>query len=195
MTKVKSALEKAMEKIKDIEFTESEKREMKDKEIIKTALADFFKFELDTNGLQQRLKEISPQALNEAQIHIAETFRLNSTNEEMQLRKDGILAIEALKEKKNITAIKNVISAIERIQKEYTDLKHEASEELKAEIERNPHMRMRPVQTPDGRVVMQATISVDEAFRTHLAEFLADHEKRYEMELSALVNKLKNTLK
>lgn len=50
---------------------------------------------------------------------------------------------------------------------------------------------MQPVRTPDGRTVMQMSVSVDEAVKLKLADYLAEHEKQYNMEFAGLIQQLK----
>jgi len=192
MGKVKSAFEKAMEKAAGIgELTPEEKEKIKDQEKVKSILAEFYKGQIDRDGLWQRLKGVSPYILKEAQQHILDSLGLGSTPEEFQLRKDGILAIENLKEKKHIPAVEQTLSSIKALQKEYSEGKERAAEELKTAVERNPQLRVQPVRTPDGRTVYQASLSVDEAVQARLSEFLSEHEMRYGQQFSRLIEKLK----
>jgi len=192
MGKVKSAFEKAMEKIAEIgELTPEEKEKIKDQEEVKSILAQFYKGQLDRNGLWQKLRGSKPSLLKEAQQHLMNAFGLGSTPEEFQQRKDGILAIETLKEKQNVSSIEHTLNSIKVLQKEFQEGKERAAEELREAIERNPQLRLRPVRTPDGRTVVQAALSVDEAVQAKLAEVLSEHEERYSRKLIGLIEKLK----
>ncbi|UCF87093.1 MAG: hypothetical protein JSV71_06350 [Nitrospiraceae bacterium] len=122
------------------------------------------------------------------------SIRLGNIPAEFRLRKDGILAVEALKEKKNISTLENLLNSIERLQKEYEDSKEQAVEQLREAIENNPQMRVKPVKTPDGRRVLQQTVSVDEAVQGRVKEFMDEHEKRYEAMFSRLSEELKKEL-
>ena len=196
MGEVKSAFEKAMEKMKSIEsLTPEEKAEMKDREEIKSLLAVFFKGRLNRDEIWQRFKGIKPSLLREAQQSIAESLRLGTSREEFGLRRDGILAIEALKEKRNSSAIESIINAMERLRKEYSQAKEQAVQQLRAAIEQNPQLRMRPVRTPDGRTTYQAALSVDEALQTKMSEFLSEHDKRYGEMFGQALERLKKELK
>lgn len=192
MGKVKSAFEKAMEKIAEIGGpTPEEKERIKDQEKLKSILAEFYKGLLDRDGLWQKLKGSKPTLLKEAQQHLIDSLGLGSTSEEFQQRKDGILAIETLKEKQNVSAIEHILNSIKTLQREYLEGKERAAEELKAAIERNPKLRLQPIRTPDGRTVLQAALSVDEAVQARLAEFISEHEKRCSQKFSGLIGKLK----
>jgi hypothetical protein len=141
--------------------------------------------------LWQKLKGVKPSLLKEAQQHIVDSLGLGSIPEEFQLRKDGILAIENLKEKKHIPAIEHTLNSIKTLQEEYREGKERAVEELREAVERNPQLRLQPVRTPDGRTVYQAAVSVDEAVRARLSEFLSEHEMRYSQHFNRMIEKLR----
>lgn len=196
MGKVKSAFEKAMEKAAEIgELTPEEKEKIKDEEKLKSLLAEFYKGKLDRDGLWQRLKGSKPSLLKEAQQYLIDSLGLGNSSEEFQHRKDGIAAIETLKEKKNTAAIEHTLKSVEILIKEYQEGKERATEELRAAIERNPQLRLQPVKTPDGRTVLQAAMTVDEAVQAKMAEFLSEHEEIYGQKFAKLLEKLKKEVK
>lgn len=196
MAQVKSALEKAMEKMQQIaDFTPEEKEEMRNREKLKELLASFYKGDLDRDKLWQLLKGFTPALLKVAQESILDTLGLASSAEDLRQRKDGLLAIEALKIKQNTSVIEQAFNTLGKLQKEYEDGKKRALEELRAAIEANPQLRLRPVRTADGRTVMQAAMSVDEAMQGRLADILSEHDKRYDEAVRRTVEKVRRELK
>jgi len=192
MGKVKSALEKAMEKAAEIgELTPEEKEKMEDQGKIKSILTEFYKGQIDRDGLWQKLKGSKPTLLKEAQQYLINSLGLAGAPEEFQQRKEGILAIETLKAKQNVSAIEQTLNSVRVLQKEYHDGKDRAEEELREAIESNPQLRVRPVRTPDGRTVLQAAYSVDEAVQARLSEFMSQHEEKYSQQFARLIEKLK----
>ena len=195
MEKVKTAFEKAMEKIQGIEaLTAQEKAEMKDREMIREVLAGLYRGELQRDEIWEKLKGSKPSLLRESQQSMADSMRLSNLPEEFTLRKEGLLALEALKEKQNIAAIEGVLNAIDTLRREYNDVKERALEQVRQAVEQNPHLRMRTVRTADGRAA-QVSMSVDEAVLEKAAEFLPEHEKRYEAMFSQAVDRLKKELR
>jgi hypothetical protein len=195
MGEVKSAFEKAMEKINEIErLTPEEKEEQRNRDKVKSVLASFYKGELDRDGIWDKLRGTSPSLLREAQQSIAESLRLGNNSEEFQQRKEGIVAIEALMEKQNTASVEHSLNSIGKVQKEYLDQKERAFEELRAAVEENPQLRLRQVRTPDGRV-RQTVLPVDEAIHARMTEFLAEHEKRYGLMFDQAILRLKKELK
>lgn len=195
MGKIKSALEKAMEKAAEIGgLTEEEKEKIKNQERLKLLLADFYKGQIDRNGLWQKLKGSSASMLKDAQLYLIDSMGLASTEEEFKMRKDGILAIETLKEKQKLPIIESILDSIELLQKEYREIKEDVYKELREAMERNPQLRLQPVRTPDGRTVFQAALSVDEAIQTRMSEFLSEHEEAYSTKFNKVIEKLKREI-
>lgn len=180
MAKVKSALEKAMEKIDAIGSVSAEEKEaLRESEQLRTLLAEFYKGKLGKDGLWEEMREFRPALLKEAQLSMLNSLRLGGREEEFQARLEGIMAIESLKQSQNLSGIENVLNSMLKIQQEYREIKEDAVAQLRAAIEKNPQMRARQMKSPDGRVY-QAAMSVEEALQTKLAEFLPEHERRYE---------------
>lgn len=124
-----------------------------------------------------------------------DSLSLGTSQEEFQIRKQGILAVKTLKENPNTAMIESGLHAIETLQKEYGEMEEQVAADLKRQVERNPQLRMRPVTTPDGRAVMQMTVSVDEAVKARLADYLLEHEKQYNQAFSEVIEELKMVLK
>lgn len=191
MEKVKSAYEKAMEKIQKIEDpSPAEKEAFRQQEQIQAALAAFFRGALSGEQLREKLRGIHAGFLREAQTGIAGSLRLGNSQDEFARRREGILAIETLKSEQNFPAIDELLKAMEMVRKEDLDVRKRAAEELRRAVEENPQLRARPVRTPDGRTVTQAALSVDEAVQTRMAEFLDGHEKRYDAMFSSALQRL-----
>lgn len=195
MGEVKTALERALEKVKDIKgLSEEEKIEIKEREKVKETLASFFKGDIKREEVVNRLKGIRNQLIIEAQINLADMIRLSSPEEEYNQKRDVLISLEMVKDSGNIIAVEEALNVIKGIQKEYNDLKERAIKEFRTAIEQNPHLRMRQVRLPDGRLV-QAALGVDEALQERLTEFFDEHDERYERMLSRALERLKAEFK
>jgi hypothetical protein len=195
MGKVKSALEIALEKADKLGVLSIEEKEKaRDEEQVKAILGDFYQGKLNANSLWQRLKGSKPSLLILIQIYLIDSLGLGSSQEEFQMRKNGILGVETLKEKPKTEVIESGLLSIETLQKEYQEMKEKVLDDLKRQIEQTPQLRMRPVTTPDGRTVMQMAVSVDEAVKTKLADFLSEHETQYNQAISEIIEGLKEAI-
>jgi hypothetical protein len=193
---VKSAFEKAMEKLNLIEgLTPEERENLKNREKLRSLLSTFYKGDLAREQVWEMFKGINQLFLKDAQQNMADSIRLGVTLEEFQKRKEGILAIESLKGTQNVAVIESSLNSVGKLQREYRDMKERAIEEIRRAIKENPQMRVRPVRTPDGRTVLQAAPSIEEAVQENMAAFLAENEKRYEAMFEKALERLKRELK
>ena len=160
-------------------------------------LAEFYKGQLDSEGLWRRLKEEDkPLLLKEAQLNLIDSLGLGSSPTELQKRKDGILAIETLKESQNTAAIQERLDSLGVLQNQYLSWKGDAARKLEEQIRRNPpQIKMQPVRTKNGRVVQQATVSMDEAIRSELTKSLSSGEKQYSQAFLQVIERLKEEVK
>ena len=151
------------------ERTPEEKERMRDQEKIKFILAEFYKGQLDPDGLWQKLKEEGkPTLLKEAQLNLIGSLSLGSSPVEFQKRRNGILAIETLKEEQNTSVLELNLNSIEGLQKRAEEERNQAYNNFKAQIERNPQLRVRQqqVRTQQGQqMTMISELSVDGAIK------------------------------
>lgn len=194
MGEVRSALEKAMEKIREVELTEQERKELKDREKLRVLLSAFYNGKLDRDEIWKRFKEMQSSLLTEAQENIADSLRLTNTPDEFRNRKEGILAIEALKGSEKMAEIEQGVNSAGNLHREYVVAKERALAQVKKAVEENPQLRVRQVRSPDGRTIFQP-LPADEAVRSKMEEFLAEHEKRYEALFDRAISMLKMELR
>jgi hypothetical protein len=194
MGKVRSALDIALEKAGKIgTLSEEEKNRIKDEEKIRGILADFYQARITPDELWKSIKNSNPSLIKTAQMNLVDSLGLGSAEIELQMRKQGILAVEILKEQPNTSVIEMCLNAIEGLHKEYERMKVMAIEDLRKNIEQNPQLRMVTMKTRDGRSV-QLPVSVDDAVKAKAADFLSEYEERYADEFQALVEELKKAV-
>jgi len=181
------------------EVTPEEKESMKEIEQLTSVLSEFYKGKLNPEGLWKKLKEYKDKGkgylLKEAQVKLLDSLSLAGDAAELQKRRRGILAIETIKEDQNTAILEQSLNSIEGLQKRYIEEMEEAYSSLKAQVERNPQLRMQQVQQGQTSMVMQLT--VEEAIKNSAEwkNFAANHEKGYNQEFAKVVDKLKNELK
>jgi len=150
------------------EVTPEEKESMKEIEQLTSILSEFYKGKLNPEGLWKKLKEYKDKGkgylLKEAQIKLLDSLSLAGDAVELQKRRRGILAIETIKEDQNTAILEQSLNSIEGLQKRYLEDMEKAYSSLKAQVERNPQLRMQQVQQGQTSIVMQLT--VEEAVRS-----------------------------
>ncbi|MER3448166.1 MAG: hypothetical protein C4291_15700 [Candidatus Dadabacteria bacterium] len=197
MEEIKSALEIAMEKAAEIGgLTAEEKEKMKDQEKLTSLLAEFNKGEIDATELWKVLKEEGkPYLLGEAQLKLIDSLKLKDSQSEFQRKREGILAVETLKDEQNTPEVELNLDFLQSIQKRYDEEMKKAYNDFKLRVEKDPELRTRKIQQGDTVVIIQ--LPLEEAVE-HLPEwkdFLLEHNRKYEQEFEKTIKKLRNVIK
>jgi len=178
------------------ELTQEEKERMIDSEKVNSLLSEFYQGQINPESLWKRLKEEGkPSLLREAQVRLVDSLNFGITPAELQRKRDGILAIETLKKEQNTSIIELNLNLMEDIQKRYRAEIEQAYNSIKAEVERNPRLRVKQVQQGQSTMVIQLT--VDEAIKQlpQWRDFLSNQGKRYSQEFASIMEKLKRELR
>lgn len=178
------------------ELTPEEKLKMLDSEKVNSLLSEFYQGQIDPESLWKRLREEGkPSLLREAQLRLVDSLGFESTPAELQRKREGILAIETLKKEQNTSVIELNLKRMEELQKKYRTEIEQAYDGIRAEVERNPRLRVKQVQQGQNTVVIQLT--VDEAIKQlpQWRDFLSNQEKRYSQEFARVIEKSKRELK
>lgn len=175
--------------------TPEEKNRIKESERLDVILSEFYKGQLNAEGLQAKLKDEKRGVLSEAQVKIANTFGITSSEEEYKRRKDGLMVIESLKKDHNTAMLENEFKTMATVRKRYVSEKEQAYNTLKQQIEKNPQLRLQQVQQGQNTAIMQ--LSVDEAIKRNpqWQQFLQKHEQMYTEGWVEIIQKLKNRIK
>ncbi|MFW6238570.1 MAG: hypothetical protein ACOCZM_02300 [Bacillota bacterium] len=192
MGEIKSAYEIALEKVNEMEeekFSESNSLEARDN--LKPLLARFYKEKIDSDELWQELKEEEPEVLREAQMLIAESLGLRTSEREFKKRKKGILAIENLKDRQNSSMLEQILNKIRSLQEKYERDRSQMEEGIKKQRQ-NSQMKMKPVQTRDGRTVMKMETDMDEKKKKQFNESLSRLEQQSSQMMDSLLAELKD---
>jgi len=178
------------------EFTREEKEKMVDSEKVNSLLSEFYQGQIDPESLWKRLKEEGkPSLLREAQMRLIDSLSFGSTPAELQRKRDGILALETLKEEQNTSIVELNLNLMEDLQKRYRAEIERAYNGIRAEVERNPQLRVKQVQQGQNTMIVQ--LGVDEAIKQlpQWQDFLSDQENRYSQEFTKITEKLKRELR
>lgn len=195
---MKSAYEIAMQKAEEIDqegkVSENEKLEKREK--LKPILARFYKEKIDSEELWQELKEKDDSGLiTEAQVMLSESLGLRSLPEQFKRRKEGILALETLKQRQNSSVIEQILNRMSSLQQKYKRKREDINEQFEKAKEQNSQMEMKPVQTQDGKTVMQLQSSVDEETKNRVSKAISQLEERSDKMFTDLMEELKEAMK
>jgi hypothetical protein len=178
------------------ELTQEEKERMIDSEKVNSLLSEFYQGQINPESFWKRLKEEGkPSLLKEAQARLVDSLSFGIPPAELQRKREGILAIETLKEEQNTSVIELNLNRMEELQKRYRAEIDQAYNGIRAEVEKNPRLRMKQVQQGQNTMVVQLT--VDEAIKQlpQWQDFLSDQGKRYSQEFATSMENLKRELK
>lgn len=192
MGKLKSAWEIAMEKAKQIEKLSSEEiQEIKEEEKIKSILSKFYKGRITVNDLWKILQGSKPSSLKKAQMILVNSLNFNNTPYELKLRKEGILALQSLKNAPNLSNLENLLHQLTFIKEEFLKNRDDMEKKAKSELEKDPQSRIKTVRQGDKIIIMQ--LSVEEALQQNpqWKAFLNQHEEKYSRKFEQIVEKIK----
>jgi len=193
--RIKTALEIAMEKVnKANKLTPEEKDRIKAEEKIKSLLAKYYKGQITSNDLWQKLKGNKSSTLREAQSILINSLSFQNSTDEYQIRKNAILAIETLKEDQNISSIESTLNEVNLLKKEYQKKKDEIENILRKEIKKNPKARIKTIKQGDRLAIIQ--LSMEEALQENIEwkNFITKHEEEYNKKFKSIIEKLMNII-
>lgn len=178
------------------ELTREEKEKLIDSERVNSILSEFYQGQIDPESLWKRLKEEGkPSLLREAQVRLVDSLSFGSTSAELQRKREGVLALETLKAEQNTSIVELNLNLMEDLQKRYRTEIEQAYNGIRAEVERNPQLRVKQVQ--QGQNTMVGQLTVDEAIKQlpQWRDFLSNQEKMYNQKFAQVREKLKRELK
>lgn len=177
------------------ELTQEEKERMVDSDKVTSLLSEFYQGQIDPEILWKRLREEGkPSLLKEAQARLVDSLSFGTPPAELQRKRAGILAIETLKEEQNTAVIELNLNQLEELQRRYRAEIDRARNSIRAEVEKDPRLRMKQVQQGQNTMVVQ--LSVDEAIKQlpQWQDFLSSQGKRYSQEFANTKDKLQKEL-
>lgn len=181
------------------DLTPEEKQRMKDNEALGGLVVDYFKGDLSTDDLWQKLKVYKDEGrtavLKDVQIKIMDSIRFGTGDEELDNEKKGLVAIESLKDQPDMALFEQGFDAIANLKRQYNEEKNQVYEAIKSQVEQNPDMRMQQVQQGGQRIVMQ--LSVEDAIKMNpqYKNFLAQHETKYSEAFAEMIGGIRTAIK
>lgn len=191
MSHIKSALEIALEKSKKInKLSPQELSEIKQEKKIDSILAKYYKNQIKSDELWKNLKGFSNKLLIKAQNNFIQSLTFQSNDYEIEKRKNGILAIENLKENNQSSNIEVYLEQLKNLRDEFQKNKKKIIENLKEELERDPQKRLQTFQQGNQIVVKQ--LSLEEALEQN--KQLKQNLDHFEKQLKEKFNLIKKQL-
>jgi hypothetical protein len=180
-------------------LTPEERTRQKAKDQIDTILSKFYRGDLDADALWKELKPLKDQGkvafLREAELAMLDGLSINTNPVELVKRKKGIIALDSVRGEGGTSAVEQSLGGIDLLQAKFKKEKQQAYDQLRAEIERNPQLRVRQVK--QGGQTVAAQLSVDETIKTlpEWQDFLVNHEQQASEEFSRVIDRVRKLMK
>ncbi|HLV09917.1 MAG TPA: hypothetical protein VKY40_06905 [Halanaerobiales bacterium] len=194
MKKMKSAYEIAMEKADRIKNSDLSEENLDQLEKAKSILADYYRGRIDAQGLWNKLKKDGERKLYlEVQKLLIDSIGIRNIPEQLQKRREAILAVESLKEQSNTSFVEQILEQVTQLQERYRE-ELERLEKAEEEALENAQMQMKPVKTSEGRTVMKLEPTVDEETRNRLKKSYVELENRVSTMINELLGRLRKEI-
>ncbi|MBN2395467.1 MAG: hypothetical protein JXC36_03270 [Candidatus Atribacteria bacterium] len=193
MTIIKSAWEIAMEKAKNIEKLSAEElEEIKQQEIIDSILAQFYKDQIGPDDLWRLIKDLSENTLIKAQHSLLQSLTFFSNDHDFKKRKNGILAIENLKNIKQSSLVEQYFDHFKKIKKSLQNDKKEFLDNVEKDLEFDPQKKMQVLR--QGNQIMLKELSLEEVIdqNQQLKQEMQKIEKHWKNQFDDVKQKLLN---
>ncbi|MGM0420264.1 MAG: hypothetical protein ACQEQG_04645 [Bacillota bacterium] len=186
--RIKSAYEIARERADRLE-TEADAGKLDLQSEIKPILGDFFQGKLRAEGLYEKFSDSETARIAEAQRLIVSSLGLNSSEEEIELREQGLLALEEIKDSPEMDNLKNLLVQVQQLVRQY----HQEQEQLQNKLEN----MLRQAAGSSGQApsnLMELVGNLDEGTRQQLQQARQQMEERFQQQWEALQEELINAV-
>jgi hypothetical protein len=191
VSRIKSALEIALEKSKNInKLSPQELSEIKQEKKVDSILAKYYKDQIEPDELWKVLKGFSNKFLIKAQNNLIQSLTFQNNDYEIKKRKNGILAIENLKEDNQSSDVELYLEQLKNIKNEFQQNKEKIIQNLKEELEKDPQKRLQTLQQGNQIIVKQ--LSLEEALEQN--KQLKENLNHLERQLKEKFNLVKEKL-
>ena len=196
MKRLKTAYEIALERANSLDSEQSaEEKALFQREKLRPLLADFYRAKIGPEQLWEELqKKDEPELYEQAQLLLLESIGLQTSADELQRRKEAILAVESLRGGANSSLIERIIEEIVEVQENYRQRLDEYRNFYEKAL-KNARMSLKPVRTSDGRVVMQVQRNLDGLTEEKLEKALQELEQQSSQVINRLLAELNENLK
>lgn len=120
-------------------LSQTEQQALQRERELEEILAPYFTGTATTEELWQQVKTLAEThgsiIVKQAQERIAETLRLQMSDDDYAARKDTILALETLKDAGRYSAIESLLGSIVSLRQRYNDVKQQALQQARAQME------------------------------------------------------------
>ncbi|RQD78010.1 MAG: hypothetical protein D5S01_01925 [Halanaerobium sp. MSAO_Bac5] len=188
---MKSAYEIAMERAETIYDDDAEgDNSLEIRERLKKIMAPFFKGEMDAEALWQQLKDEDEAVLIEAQLMLIESIGLRNSSEQIERRKEAVVAVESLKETENSSFFEKSFTQAQSLQQQYQTQKDKLDQQVQQHLENSQAQGLSAQAAANGGQQQ----GMNNQMKQQLAKKLSEFQKSYNQRFDKLIEKMKAEL-
>ncbi|MGM0548740.1 MAG: hypothetical protein ACQER0_05645 [Bacillota bacterium] len=188
---MKSAYEIAMERADEVYAAdENDFNSLEIREELKEIMAPFFKKEIDAEDLWAQLKSKSKPVLKEAQLMLIESIGLRNSSQQIERRKEAVIAVESLKESGKSGFFEKQFTQAQSLQQQYQTQKKQLDEQVKQHLEQAEQGQQNPLAgTSSGQSKVQNGMNAQ--MKQQLAQKVSEFQESYNQRFNNLLEKMK----
>lgn len=179
-------------------LSEEERERLEQSNDVDSLLAEYFSGELDTDGLWKRLKGLKQQGsesiLRETQTRLVDTLRLRMGQEDLEQRRDAILAIETMKAEGKYGTLEAALDSIKAIRHEYLQGKQQAYDKLKAQLQAHLQAAAQQAKAQGMNINVEESLDANVRNSPQWKDFISQHEESSEKIFDSHIARLRNAI-
>ena len=178
--------------------SQEEKERLRQSRELDSLLSEYFKDELDTDGLWKRLRVLKEQTgepvVKEAQGKLVDTLRLQMSQEDFEQRRQAILGIETMKSEGKYSSLDLVLNSIEALRQKYTQLKEQTYQQLKDAVESQLRAVAQQAITQGLKVNVEGSIEANVKNSPRWKQFISRHDSVGEQMFNSYIARLRELI-
>jgi len=178
--------------------SQEEKERLRQSRELDSLLSEYFKDELDTDGLWKRLRVLKEQTgepvVKEAQGKLVDTLRLQMSQEDFEQRRQAILGIETMKSEGKYSSLDLVLNSIEALRQKYTQLKEQTYQQLKEAVESQLRAVAQQAITQGLKVNVEGSIEANVKNSPRWKQFISRHDSVGEQMFNSYIARLRELI-
>lgn len=187
---MKSAYEIAMERADEVyDADENDINSLEIREELKEIMAPFFKKETDAEGLWEKLKKKEKPVLKEAQLMLIESIGLRNSSQQIERRKEAVIAVESLKESGKSGFFEKQFTQAQSLQQQYQTQKKQLDEQVQQHLEQAQGQQNPLAAAQSGQSDSQNGMNAQ--MRQQLAQKVSEFQESYNQRFNQLLEKMK----
>lgn len=190
---MKSAYEKAMERAEKIYEDDDGENSLEIREELKEILGPFFKGKMNAEELWDELQNAEENVLAEAQLMLVESIGLRNSTDQIERRKEAVVALESLRESENSSYFEKAFTQAQSLQQQYETQKKQLDEQVQQAIN-GAQGQQNPLAAQSGSA-NEENNGMSSQMQQQIAKKLSEFQKSYNQRFDKLVEEIKAKIK